>query len=97
MLARCECLGDAVLPTPVALMDRLRNSETVFQDGPDFAGEPLRMVLVPIEIEGRFAYGLQVATFSRSTRDFLVTARLTFINGFHIPARGTKSGGWSRR
>jgi two-component system OmpR family sensor kinase len=45
----------------------------------DFGGEPLRLVSLPIEVEGRFRYALQVATSLGPARAFLTTARLLFL------------------
>jgi two-component system, OmpR family, sensor kinase len=81
VVARSITLGGAALPAPPALLARLRDGEIVMETLPDFAGEPVRIVSLPIEVEGRFRYAIQVATPLRSSTAFLRVARLLFLGG----------------
>lgn len=81
VLERSTALDEAMLPTPPELLARLRTGEIVFATLQDFGGEPLRMVSLPIEVEGKFGYAIQVATPLRSTLAFLRTGRLLFLAG----------------
>jgi two-component system OmpR family sensor kinase len=58
--ARSATLGTARLPTPPALLGRLREGETVFGTVTDFGEEPVRMVSLPVDV-GRARYAIQVA------------------------------------
>jgi two-component system, OmpR family, sensor kinase len=78
---RSTALGDATLPAPPDLLARLRGGEIVTDTLPDLGGEPLRMVSLPIEVEGSFRYAIQVATPLRSTLEFLRAGRLLFLGG----------------
>jgi two-component system OmpR family sensor kinase len=77
-LARSASLGDAALPAPAALLERLRRGEVVVETVPDLGGEPVRLVSLPIEVDGRLRFALQVATSLRPARAFVATARLLF-------------------
>jgi two-component system OmpR family sensor kinase len=60
VVARSATLGTARLPTPPALLARLRDGETVFATVADFGEEPVRMVALPVDTaSGRYA--VQVA------------------------------------
>src|SRR5436190_1192146 len=60
VVARSATLGTARLPTPAALLARLRDGETVFGTVTDFGEEPIRMVSLPVD--ARWArYAIQVA------------------------------------
>src|SRR5690348_3393818 len=48
VVAKSGTLGTARLPTPPALLTRLRDGETVFQTVTDFGEEPVRMVSLPV-------------------------------------------------
>jgi len=60
VVARSATLGTARLPTPAALLTRLRDGETVFGTVTDFGEEPVRMVSLPVDA-GRARYAIQVA------------------------------------
>jgi two-component system OmpR family sensor kinase len=78
-VARGITLGGEQLPAPPALLARLARGEIVLDTLPDFSGEPVRLVSLPIEAEGRFRYALQVGTSLRPARAFLRTARLVLL------------------
>jgi two-component system OmpR family sensor kinase len=59
VVARSATLGTARLPTPPALLARLREGETVFGTVTDFGEEPVRMVSLPVDV--RRSYVVQVA------------------------------------
>jgi two-component system, OmpR family, sensor kinase len=60
VVARSGNLGIARLPTPPALLARLRGRERVFETLRDFGDEPVRLLSVPLEIDGA-RYAIQVA------------------------------------
>jgi two-component system OmpR family sensor kinase len=60
VVARSGTLGTASLPTPPALLTRLRDGETVFWTVTDFGEEPVRMVSLPVAVGPR-RYAVQVA------------------------------------
>ena len=60
VVARSVTLGTARLPTPPALLARVRDGETVFETVPDFGEEPVRMVALPVTV-GQSRYAVQVA------------------------------------
>lgn len=60
VVARSATLGTAHLHTSPALLERLRNGETVFTTVTDFPEEPIRMVSLPVTV-GRARYVIQVA------------------------------------
>lgn len=78
---RSANLGGATLPAPPALLARVRSGETVVETLPDFAGEPVRMVSLPIEVRSSFRYAIQVATPLREALAFLRAGRLLFLGG----------------
>jgi two-component system OmpR family sensor kinase len=60
VVARSATLGTARLPTPPALLARVRDDETVFATVTDFGEEPVRMVSLPVTV-GPARYAVQVA------------------------------------
>jgi two-component system OmpR family sensor kinase len=76
---RSATLGAATLPAPPTLLARLRLGEIVIETVGDFGGEPVRLVSLPIEMEGGFRYAVQVGTSLRSTVAFVRGARLLFL------------------
>ena len=60
VLARSATLGTARLPTPAALLARVRRGEVVFETWPDFGEEPIRVVSLPLAVGDR-RYVVQVA------------------------------------
>ena len=50
VVARSANLGTARLPTPAALLARLRDGEPVFETLPDFGDEPVRLVSLPLQL-----------------------------------------------
>ena len=79
VLERSASLGDAALPAPPGLLARLGSGEPVIETLPDLAGEPVRVVSLPIEVEGRFRYAVQVGTRLRSLRAVLDATRVLFL------------------
>ena len=60
VVARSANLGTARLPTPPALLARLRAGEQVFETLRDFGNEPVRVLSFPLEV-GPARYAIQVA------------------------------------
>jgi two-component system OmpR family sensor kinase len=81
VMVRSATLGGATLPASPALLARLRRGEVVMETLPDFDGEPVRVVSLPIEVEGRFRYAIQVGTSLRAPVAFRRSARLLFLGG----------------
>jgi two-component system OmpR family sensor kinase len=81
VVERSAGLDGTSLPAPPALLARLRSGETVTETLPDFAGEPVRMLSLPIRVGGRVRYAIQVATPLRQALAFLRTGRLLFLGG----------------
>jgi two-component system OmpR family sensor kinase len=61
VLARSNNLGEAQLPIPTALRERLEAGETVFETLDGFGEEPTRMVSVPVPGRGSSLLAVQVA------------------------------------
>ncbi len=61
VLARSSNLGEAQLPIPPALRERLAAGETVFETLDGFGEEPTRMVSVPVPGRGSSLLAVQVA------------------------------------
>jgi len=59
-VARSTTLGTSRLPVTAAMLQQVRDGETVFETVGDFAGEPIRMVLLPTTVGGT-SYAVQVA------------------------------------
>jgi two-component system OmpR family sensor kinase len=78
VLDRSATFGAASLPVSAAVLERLRAGEIVIETLPDFAGDPVRVVAVPIDIDGRFRYALQVGTSLRPVAGFVRIARILF-------------------
>ncbi len=76
VLDRSAILGEATLPAPPSLLVRLRRGEPVIETLPDFGGVPVRLVSLPIEVEGRAGYAIQVGASLRPVQAFLRAARL---------------------
>ncbi len=79
VVERSASLGEAVLPVHLALLSRLRDGEVVIETVSDVNGEPVRLVSLPIEVEGRFSYAIQVGTSLQPFYSFLRTARFLFL------------------
>lgn len=79
VVARSASLGDTALPAPPALVARLRTGESVVETLPDLGGEPVRVVSLPIEVEGEFRYAVQVGARLGPLRGVLHTTRLLFL------------------
>jgi two-component system OmpR family sensor kinase len=60
VVAWSATLGTIRLPTPPAILARLRAGETVFRTVTDFGEEPVRMVSLPVVV-GQARYAVQVA------------------------------------
>jgi two-component system OmpR family sensor kinase len=80
-ILRPDALAGAALPVDPPLLAQLREGEVVVETIPAVGGEPLRMVSLPIEIDGTFRYAVQVATPLRPTLAFLRSARLLVLGG----------------
>lgn len=78
---RSAGLGTASLPSPPTLLARLREGEIVMETVPDVGGEPVRLVSLPLQVEGHFRYAVQVGTSFRPALAFLHSARLLFLGG----------------
>ncbi|MGO4380983.1 sensor histidine kinase [Pseudoduganella sp. RAF53_2] len=77
VLARSANLGAAVLPAPKPLLDRLGAGETVFETLPHTSEEPLRMVALPIVVNGQ-ALVIQVAGSLDDVNQILQSSTLLF-------------------
>jgi two-component system OmpR family sensor kinase len=78
IVARSATLGEATLPAPPALLERLARGEVVIETITGFQGDPVRLASLPIEVEGAFRYAIQVGTSLGPTHSFLRTARILF-------------------
>ncbi len=78
VVARGMTLGTARLPAPPALLVRLSNQETVFETVEDFGEEPVRMVSLPVYVEGT-RYAVQVAMSLDDAYAVLRSARRLFV------------------
>ena len=79
VLARSATLGTAHLHTSPALLERLRNGETVFTTVTDFPEEPIRMVSLPVTV-GRARYVIQVAMSLNDAYAVLRAGRWLFLS-----------------
>jgi len=77
--ARSATLGTSRLPTPPALLARLRDGETVFGTVTDFGEEPIRMVSLPVEV-GEARYAVQVAMSLDDAYAVMRTGRWLFLS-----------------
>jgi two-component system, OmpR family, sensor kinase len=78
VVAASANLGTARLPVTPALLARLREGETVFQTLEHFGEEPVRMVAVPIDVQGD-RYAIMVAGSLDDANAVLHSARLLFL------------------
>jgi two-component system, OmpR family, sensor kinase len=79
VIARSGTLGTARLPTPTALLARLREGETVFRTVTDFGEEPVRMVSLPVSV-GQSRYAVQVAMSLDDAHAVLRIGRWLFLS-----------------
>jgi two-component system, OmpR family, sensor kinase len=79
VVERSASLGDRSLPVPSSLIGRLMGRRTLIETVRDFGGQPLRMVALPVEVNGRLRYVLQVAIPLGPAHAFLRTARWFFL------------------
>ncbi len=77
LVARSMTLGTARLPTPPALLARLRDGETVFRTVTDFGEEPVRMVSLPVTPAH---YVVQVAMSLDDAHAVLYAGRWLFLS-----------------
>ena len=78
VLARSTNLGDASLPAPPALLDKLASEgQEVFQTLPNFGEEPLRMVSLPAVANGKRVV-IQVAGSLDDVHNVLESATILF-------------------
>jgi two-component system OmpR family sensor kinase len=78
VVARSATLGTARLPTPPALLARLRAGEALFETRHDFGEEPIRIVSLPVPA-GAPRYAVQVAMSLDDAYVVLRTARWLFL------------------
>jgi two-component system OmpR family sensor kinase len=78
VVARGATLGTVHLPTPPALLGRLRDGETVFRTVTDFGEEPVRMVSLPVGV-GPARYAIQVAMSLDDAHAVLAAGRWLFL------------------
>ncbi|MBB3178045.1 ATP-binding protein [Variovorax sp. Sphag1AA] len=78
-LARSSNLGSARLPTPPALLERLRSGETVFETLSNFGEEPVRMVSVPAIQGTEVLRAVQVAGSLDDVNNVVEAASALFI------------------
>jgi two-component system OmpR family sensor kinase len=99
VLDRSATLGGTALPVSPATLARLRDGDVVIETFPDLAaGEPVRIVTLPIEVDGRLRYALQVGTSLRPAADFIRLARVLFAAAaFAILAGVMLTGAWLSR
>jgi two-component system OmpR family sensor kinase len=69
-------LGGDRLPAAPALLARLGGGETMIETAPDVRGEPVRVVSLPIEVDGAFRYAIQVGAPLAPLESFVATVRL---------------------
>ena len=79
VMERSASLGDARLPAPPGLLARLGSGETVVETLPAIGGEAVRVVSLPIEVDGRFRYAIQVGARLGPLRAVLHATRLLFL------------------
>ncbi len=78
VVGRSARLSGGGLPVGPGLLARLAEGKPVFETVDDAAGEPLRMASLPLELDGRLRYAVQVATPLGPSLAVLRTARLLF-------------------
>ncbi len=78
LVARSANLGTARLPTPPSLLVKLRAGEKTFETLEDFGDEPVRLLSVPIEVEG-VGYAIQIGGSLDDANAALRSARLLFL------------------
>ncbi|KAB8044221.1 sensor histidine kinase [Janthinobacterium aquaticum] len=77
VLARSANLGADKLPVPARLQAQLAAGETIFDTLPDVREEPLRMVSVPVVVDGH-RYAVQVAGSLDDADQILQSAAILF-------------------
>ncbi|KAF1042867.1 MAG: Sensor kinase CusS [Herbaspirillum frisingense] len=77
VLARSNNLGVAQLPVSPAMLAQLANGQTVFQTFPHASEEPLRIVSVPVVVQGK-RFTVQVAGSLDDVNRILQSAALLF-------------------
>jgi two-component system, OmpR family, sensor kinase len=78
VIARSANLGTARLPTSAPLLTKLRTGEKVFETLDDFAGEPVRLLSLPVQLGGH-DYAIQVGASLDDANATLRSARLLFL------------------
>jgi len=78
VVARSANLGTARLPTPPALLARLRANEQVFETLRDFGDEPVRLLSIPLEVGGA-RYAVQVGGSLDDANAAIRAARWLFL------------------
>ncbi len=79
VLLRSSTLGHTDLPAPPALVERVRHGETVIETAAWHDGEPIRLLTLPIHVDGSYPYAVQVGTPLHPTYTFLQTARALWL------------------
>lgn len=78
VVARSANLPPGALPVPADLLARLADGVPAFDTVSSPGGEPIRVVSLPVEVEGRLRYAVRVGTPLTATLRFLRTARLLY-------------------
>jgi len=79
VLLRARVLQGARLPAPPSLVERTSRGETVIETTEWQAGEPIRLLTIPIRVSSGYPYAVQVGTSLRPTYAFLRSARLAWL------------------
>jgi two-component system, OmpR family, sensor kinase len=78
VVAKSANLGTARLPTVPSVLAQLRVGERVFETLVDFAGEPVRLLSLPVRV-GPVSYAIQVGASLDDANTVLRSARLLFL------------------
>ena len=76
VLLRSRTLGSAALPVSAAVVAGLRRGETVVETSQLADGEPVRLLTLPVRVNGAFPYAIQVGAPLRPTYAVMRAARV---------------------